>query len=303
MHTFFKIGRLFVLLTPLIGLSTNSYTSTIDFAEKIWPIFEKRCVECHGPEKQKEGLRFDDLEWLSDGELLGDGDSSESLIYEMVTLKDDDDGYMPKKRERLSAEELELLRSWLDGGADSEGWVVPEVIVIRRDRDAHLASLAEGVESASVDAMDALRELGIVAVPLADDNQLVRIGFERAEVVVEDSHLDLLSPLAGHVTSLGLANSQISDDGLSRLKSLSKLTNLDLGGTRIGDEGIAHLEGLEHIETLNLIRTQVTDDGLNFLGDLNHLKKVYAWGSQITREGADRLEENIPGLTVELGIE
>ncbi len=31
----------------------------VDFAKQIQPIFEKSCVKCHGPEKQKGGLRLD----------------------------------------------------------------------------------------------------------------------------------------------------------------------------------------------------------------------------------------------------
>jgi mono/diheme cytochrome c family protein len=102
MNFYRKIKRYGFVFGAIAGASANGVAQNVDFAGEIWPIFEGRCIECHGPEKQKEGLRFDDLEWLSDEELLGGGDSSESLIFEMVTLPDDEDGYMPKKRERLS---------------------------------------------------------------------------------------------------------------------------------------------------------------------------------------------------------
>src|SRR4051794_938536 len=32
---------------------------TVDFATDIQPLFEKHCLECHGPEKQKSGWRVD----------------------------------------------------------------------------------------------------------------------------------------------------------------------------------------------------------------------------------------------------
>src|SRR5437868_10531261 len=33
--------------------------SVVDFSRDIRPIFEKRCYECHGAQKQKNGLRLD----------------------------------------------------------------------------------------------------------------------------------------------------------------------------------------------------------------------------------------------------
>lgn len=298
-----NVERFCCVSGAIAGLWANGFAQGVDFGGAIWPIIESRCIECHGPEKQKEGLRFDDLEWLSDVELLGDGDSSKSLIYEMVTLEDDEDGYMPKKRERLSADELDVLRRWLDEGADSEGWVVPEVIVVRKDRDAHLESLAEGVEVAPESAVDALRALGVVVVPLGQNSNLLRVDFDRADENFEDRHLELLLPLSGHVTILSLANTEVSDSGLSKLDSFSKLTQLNLGGTAVGDEGLKHLDSLEHLEVLNVIRSQVTDAGLESLEELGYLRNVYAWGSQVTREGAERLKAEIPGLRVNLGIE
>src|SRR4030095_15099132 len=33
-----------------------------DFTREVRPLLEERCVKCHGPEKQKGGLRFDTKE-------------------------------------------------------------------------------------------------------------------------------------------------------------------------------------------------------------------------------------------------
>jgi hypothetical protein len=181
--------------------------------------------------------------------------------------------------------------------------VVPEVIVVRKDRDAHLESLAKGVESAPEDAIEGLRELGVVVVPLGQENHLLRVDFDRAEENIEDRHLELLLPLSGHVTILSLANTEVSDGGLSTLGALSKLTQLNLGGTGIGDEGVGHLAPLKHLEVLNVIGTKVTDAGLESLDGLEYLRSVYAWGSKVTREGADKLEVNVPGLIVNVGID
>ena len=68
----------------------------------IKPLFEARCVECHGPDKQKGKLRLDTPEHISggsDGEAIVAGNAAESLVLERVLLPEDDDEAMPPKGE------------------------------------------------------------------------------------------------------------------------------------------------------------------------------------------------------------
>jgi mono/diheme cytochrome c family protein/prefoldin subunit 5 len=100
--------------------------SKVDFVRDIQPIFVKRCSECHGPDKQKGRLRLDiKTEALRGGDsgtpLLVPGKSSESEIIRRVTTDDSDD-VMPAKGERLTPDQINLLRAWIDQGA-----VWPEV--------------------------------------------------------------------------------------------------------------------------------------------------------------------------------
>ncbi|MFP6596550.1 MAG: c-type cytochrome domain-containing protein [Candidatus Hydrogenedentota bacterium] len=304
----FRLRMLIAWTSVVLGLTVNAFGQEVEFGRDVWPIIENRCIECHGPEEQEEGLRFDDLEWLSDDELLGDGDASKSLIYELVTLRDEEDGYMPRMRERLTAERLEVLKRWLNEGANSDGWVVPDVIVVERtgyitSKGDRLALLAKGVSPAPEEALSALRNLGAVAVPLAENNNLVRVSFDLIGSKIEDADLELLAPLSKHVTFLGLANTNVTNAGLANLTTLPKLTQLHLGNTQIGDEGIQHISDLKNLETLNLFNTKVTDAGLDWLTNLGNLRRLYAWQSQITLGGANALIESIPGLKVDLGFE
>ena len=41
-------------LIPLMAADSN-----VDFARDVAPIFEKRCLGCHGPQMQMSGLRLD----------------------------------------------------------------------------------------------------------------------------------------------------------------------------------------------------------------------------------------------------
>src|SRR5687768_15194854 len=93
----------------------------VDFARDVRPIFAARCVECHGREKQKSGYRLDARAHAMKGGDLGvapvvAGDSARSpLIHYVAGVHPD--VTMPPKGERLSAEQVGVLRAWIDQGA------------------------------------------------------------------------------------------------------------------------------------------------------------------------------------------
>ncbi len=91
-----------------------------DFTRDIQPIFARHCVSCHGPEKQKGGLRLDAraaaLKGGDDGKVIIAGKSAESRLVQFVAGLDKDK-VMPPKGERLSSAEVAALREWIDAGA------------------------------------------------------------------------------------------------------------------------------------------------------------------------------------------
>src|SRR5262249_7567717 len=93
----------------------------VDYVRDVKPIFTKRCIACHGALKQKSGLRLDTSASLKKGGDSGPavvaGKSEESLLIEAVTGSD---GWrMPPEGEALSAQEVDLLKAWIDQGADA----------------------------------------------------------------------------------------------------------------------------------------------------------------------------------------
>src|SRR5436190_17779544 len=125
----FRIRQLFAiaLLAALCGPSRNSAADAnaapgaIDYVRDVKPILESRCYECHGPKKQKNGLRLDQKaaalrggddgkpEWIP-------GKSAESPLILRVTSSDKEE-VMPPKGERLTTEQIQVLRRWIDEGA------------------------------------------------------------------------------------------------------------------------------------------------------------------------------------------
>jgi len=97
----------------------------IDFTRDIRPIFTQHCVKCHGPEKPKAKFRVDERQSFLDGGESGEpaiavGKSGESHLIKLVAEVEKGE-VMPPKGPKLSAEQVGLLRAWIDQGGKWSG--------------------------------------------------------------------------------------------------------------------------------------------------------------------------------------
>ena len=88
------------------------------FEAKVRPVLVDNCLECHGAEKHKGGLRLDVraamLKGGDTGPAVVPGKPEESPLIEAVRYEGD--VRMPPKK-RLKAEEITALTDWIKGGA------------------------------------------------------------------------------------------------------------------------------------------------------------------------------------------
>ena len=92
------------------------------FADVLLPLLEQRCVECHGPDQAKGGLRLDSFAALTKGGehgpvvLAGRGGAS-SLVERMTLPAGNDERMPPDDKPAPTTEEIQLVRWWIDRGA------------------------------------------------------------------------------------------------------------------------------------------------------------------------------------------
>jgi mono/diheme cytochrome c family protein len=102
--------------------------AAVDYARDVAPILATHCVACHGPDKQRGGLRLDSkadaLKGGDSGHAIVPGKSGESLLLKRVNATDAAER-MPKGREPLSAAQVRTLTAWIEAGAM---WPVTEVV-------------------------------------------------------------------------------------------------------------------------------------------------------------------------------
>ncbi|MBL9130729.1 MAG: DUF1549 domain-containing protein, partial [Verrucomicrobiaceae bacterium] len=89
------------------------------FEQRIRPLLMENCVDCHGPEKQKGGLRLDSRAgWQQGGDsgpAVAPGKLSESKLWHAVSYLDRDLKMPPKRK--LKDSEIADLKLWIESGA------------------------------------------------------------------------------------------------------------------------------------------------------------------------------------------
>ncbi|MAH65402.1 MAG: hypothetical protein CMJ27_06380 [Phycisphaerae bacterium] len=260
--------------------------STVDFRRDVLPILDARCVECHGPDKVKGDLRLDseaaifagDPEWWT--VLWGDPDHS--LLLERILLPADDPDAMPPNGDRLTAANIDTIRTWIESGGgggkadvDASATIPPPAASVPDVGDAAAISTAA----------DGLRQRGVLAMRIAQNSEDWEVNASLVSPPFTDDDFKLLKGLETVLVQASFNRSQITDAGLDGLAGFDRLNALRLAQTEIGDGAVDALLRLEGLEILNLYGTRISDAGLSRLLTLPNLKRVYCADSAVTPEG------------------
>ena len=168
--------------TCICWLSFGAYLASaaaVDFVRDVRPIFEEHCFDCHGEEKQKSKLRLDSaLGILRGGEsgepLFVAGAGAESHLVKKVTAENAKE-VMPPKGERLTAQQVAVLQTWIDGGAQMPGAEEARAALKLTTNHWSFQPVKRPV-GAGIDGfvLAKLQEKGLTMSPAADKATLIR---------------------------------------------------------------------------------------------------------------------------------
>lgn len=100
---------------------TSAVGAAAFHAERIAPLLTEHCLRCHGPAKQKGGLRVDSRAALlaggEHGAAIVPGDADASLLMTAVRRLDADLAMPPSDDQRLDARQIADLAVWIAAGA------------------------------------------------------------------------------------------------------------------------------------------------------------------------------------------
>ncbi|MEZ6041841.1 MAG: DUF1553 domain-containing protein [Planctomycetaceae bacterium] len=169
--------------------------SDIDFEKQIRPILLEHCSECHGPNRQKGGLRLDARHGAfhggESGLVIVPGHPEDSELIVRISSTDADQ--MPPEGPRLSDRELHLLSEWIEDGAvwpetdyDRDAAMDPRLnhwawqpVAVVDPPPAFRERLPDGWNSASLNPIDrfilrTLHESELQPSSMADRRSLIR---------------------------------------------------------------------------------------------------------------------------------
>ena len=106
-----------ILVLGAAGFSFLVSGHTVDYNTEVKPIFNKKCITCHGGVKRQSGFsllfRSEALAVNKSGKAaIIPGDPSHSELIRRLTLKDPEER-MPYKHPPLSDDEINILKKWI----------------------------------------------------------------------------------------------------------------------------------------------------------------------------------------------
>ena len=293
---FMKIKLLQLTILGSLYISLNSVAADVDFAKDVWPIFRDRCVDCHGPEKQKGKLRLDTREeTIKSSVVPGNADDSEVLYR--VTLPADDDDIMPPKGKPLSKQQQDIIKQWIVEGAkwaevSLEAPDEEEAPPAVEEKGADLSAILSKLSPDELAALKAAFEQGGASALTQQAG-----GSKPAEPsLVEHEPSEAETAAAAKLSETGaivmkvaqnvdwwranfrLVGKDITDETIAPLADMPNLIELDLSRTAITDEGLKAISGLTNLTHLNLNNTEVSDAGLAHLAGLHNLTYLNVYG-------------------------
>src|SRR5262249_50111108 len=151
-----KLTGLLVITVCSWGASASAQPAEkIDFTRDVQPILRERCVGCHGPDMQMNGLRLDRRgDALRGGTQtdIGPGNADGSRLYHRL-IGTNFGQQMPPGRPLADAE-IEIIKRWIDEGAEWPDEFSGEAAALPVDADP--SRLVAAIRDGQLDEVDDL---------------------------------------------------------------------------------------------------------------------------------------------------
>lgn len=275
--------RMLFSSTSNSGASANSF-----YAQHIHPVFEAKCVACHGAGTQKAGLRLDSFSEVmrggKDGAVIVPGKPEASMLLARVTLSPGDPHFMPAEgRAPLTSDEVSWIRSWIRAGATSTATSIPGVKLTGQGSETPAEPPPQPVSDYSQlmpEILHMQESLGAKLVPVsasASDGLILRT--VDVAPTFGDTQLAQFQKFAPYIVEAELARTAITDASFETLKTFTHLRALHLEGTSITGANLAKLSSLKQLSYLNLSGTRVTAQSVAPLSNMPGLRHLYLFNT------------------------
>jgi len=296
-------------------ISSQSTHSLKVYDRLIAPVFEARCLHCHGENKDKGKLRMDKREFLLKGgrsagnEIIVKGDTEASELIYRITLPKSDEEAMPpiedgKPHQPITNSELTVIKSWIQLGASFDLQISDLDLATQEAANYILENMPKKVISeidlakpvlpvvskAPDEIINTIGQSGVLIMPIAENTNALYVNASYLGKKFDDQMFEMLMPVADQLLWLNLARTKVSDKCGPFLAKLKNLTRLHLENSEVSDEISPFLAELKELKYLNLYGTNISDTSISNFKKLPNLNKVFLWQTKITPKGAEDLK-------------
>ena len=234
-------------------ISIVSYDSIHVFNQVISPILDSKCVKCHNTGKSKGNLMLSSIDKIllggEKGQIIKSNSSVDSRLYTYLNLPIDDEMHMPPDgNSQLNDNEKELIKLWIDEGADFYNFRKMNDDNFSKEILSFLPKEIASVDPPNRNDLVKLIENEFRIERISTENNFIDVKYQGKSF--KQSYLRLLSKVSNNIKRLDLSFVDLSSIDLSRLDDFDNLTYLNLNNTKLTTKKLQKLD--LNIQTLIL---------------------------------------------------
>jgi len=295
-----------------IDLSAMHIDSIVTYVHLVQPILESKCLSCHNPKAINGGLDLSTMEAMlsggDSGPVIENGNAANSELFKRVVLSQSEIKFMPPKGIPLNYNEMEILRSWIDGGASFSDKSTSA------DVSLGMIEAAQAVYGVDLSPRPWYMKSDVSPADSMIIQSLMAKGYQINRFSEKSNYLKVVLPRKGNYSELGLEaigkniivleakDSEFTNDAINELAVCSNLLRLDLSNSTFSSQSFATLPPFERLESLNLFGSTANDAVLQHATSFPSLMRVFVWQSDITDAGIRSFENSRNEVTVEHGF-
>lgn len=275
----------------------------IVFDHVIKPIFEKKCLSCHNPDKLKGDLILGDAKSIlkggKTGKLFVAGKPELSLLLQRIHLPLEEKKHMPPKEKiQLSEDEITLLYHWIKANPDFKKKVID---LPAKDTLRILASSilkpAENIEeqfdfnSADEETIRKLNNSYRGVYPVSKKSPALAVSIYNKDTYTPEV-LNELSAIKMQIISLELNKTPVKDADLKYISRFENLRKLNLNFTKITGKGLKELVTLKYLKSLSISGTKVNYKDLQqYIHEFKSLNTLVVWNTDLSLTEIQKLQK------------
>jgi uncharacterized membrane protein len=278
------------------------------YPDIIQPIFDEKCTGCHNPNKRKGSLLLTNynevLKGGENGAVFFPGNADSSALFTLLLLPPDDDRHMPPEgKPQPDADEIALIKWWIQAGANPKqkfkDAVAPDSInkIVQKKYNAGSPLDQLNIPFADQEAINKLSNNDRVVRQLSLEKPFVDV-FMANRKKIENKEFEELTSLNEQITAIDLSYSFVTLEQVKKLSSFPHLRAVHLQNSNINDSAVRTLMALKYLEYLNLSGTAVTDAVLDISKEIKMLKKLYLYETAVSADKITSLKKSLPEITI-----